>query len=221
MLTPSGAEALGTWMMEAAHNQTAFLGARFPSRPGQERFSMDVFVFWSELWLHRYTSAWENATCEASSHVSIICRVVHLSRTRAARARASLALPESGDFSGDVKSRLHRRWCLHGFAPGERPPAAQPRIARGGETLVDQPFLIPEFLLNEVRERFDLTFRMLPGGGGYLKSGFKMAATKPRPGPRGVPHSIWHSHNAKAVEAWARSEALRRSGARQGPAPAA
>jgi hypothetical protein len=98
---------------------------------------------------------------------------------------------------------------LQGFAPTERPPAVQPRIR--GEAFVQQPFLIPEFLLNEVRLRSNLTFRMLPGGAGYLKSGFKLAAKHPRFGPGGVPHSIWHSHNATAVQAWAEREALRRS----------
>jgi len=64
-------------------------------------------------------------------------------------------------------------------------------------------FPIPEMLLNEVRVRFGLQFRLFPGGSGYTGGRSKSTAAGPKIDQKsGLPHSFWHSHNVTAVNAW-------------------
>jgi hypothetical protein len=91
------------------------------------------------------------------------------------------------------------RWCLHGFGPADISPGIKPTHA---DPRADHP--IPEMLLNEVRWRFNLTFRLFPGGHGHAisRARLKVAATGPKTHPSGELHSFWHSHNTTAIQEW-------------------
>ena len=160
MLTPTGAIALSDWILKREHSfqaRTSYLGAHFPSAPGQTRFSMDVFFFWTSEWqpTKMGTSLW--------LHVA--------------------------------------RWCLHGFGPADASSRIKP-------TPLDPKaeHLMPEMLLNEAMSRYNLTFRLFPGGHGHAasKARLKIAAPSPKMHLSGEPHSFWHSHNSTAVLAWTR-----------------
>ena len=92
------------------------------------------------------------------------------------------------------------RWCLHGFGPADAPLRVRQSPS---DQKADHP--IPEMLLNELRSRFNMTFRDFPGGHGHsaARARLKLAATAPRTNAGGEQHSFWHSHNATAVRAWA------------------
>lgn len=174
MLTPSGAIALSQWLSRhAERSQPSFLGFPFYSVPGQQRYTMDVFVFWSASMRlgPRGSGGNDGALGYFSAEQQPRNRSVWLDATR---------------------------WCLHGFAPYERRPLVN---VTSGLRADYRP--IPEFLLNEARERFGLHFQLFPGGQGYMHGQDKETATQPKLAHRTrVPHSIWHSHNPGAVIAW-------------------
>ncbi|KAL1512402.1 hypothetical protein AB1Y20_005659 [Prymnesium parvum] len=92
------------------------------------------------------------------------------------------------------------RWCLFGWAPGELLPVIH--VTKAGARA--DYSTIPEMLLNEIRERFELTFGEFPGGGGYQFARLKDTAEQPALtwGRKRFPQSLWHSHNHTAVELW-------------------
>lgn len=67
------------------------------------------------------------------------------------------------------------RWCLFGWAPDEELPIIH--AAKVGYRADYSP--IPEMLLDEVHKRFQLPFRLFPGGGGYVEGDRKDTAQKP------------------------------------------
>lgn len=91
------------------------------------------------------------------------------------------------------------RWCLHGFGPADAPTSIKKSPS---DQRADHP--IPEMLLNEVRLRFNLTFRMFPGGSGHAASRarLKLTAVGPQRNSNGRCHSFWHSHNPSAINKW-------------------
>ena len=182
--TPTGAVALAHWMLHQERNfaePSNFLGFPFLSVPGQQRWAMDLFAFWPQPGF-----VGEPVNADACTHDFGMCGL---------------------DSSWSVW-RNATRWCLLGFAPGERLPSIN--ASRQGQRADFSP--IPEMLLNEVRERFGLRFRVFPGGGGYQYSYLKDQATHPALGwPKRVPQSLWHSHNATAVELWLQQRASQSS----------
>ena len=88
------------------------------------------------------------------------------------------------------------RWCLHGFGPSDE--SAGPDVA-----------LHPEVLLNEMRLRFNLSFRRIPGGHGPFRRGERRAeAARERARARSLLPSRWRAEAAHG-RARARSPRLR------------
>lgn len=84
------------------------------------------------------------------------------------------------------------RWCVQGFGPDER---AMPKIPWLGRP--DAP--LPEALLNQLRVRWNMTFRVVPMGPG----GYSQYAKRRLEKPKNLAY-LWHSDNSTAVLEWAR-----------------
>ena len=77
------------------------------------------------------------------------------------------------------------RWCLQGFGPDD---------VDGAEGLEVDPH--PEVLLNTMRLRHNLSYRLIPGHHGSFGRAWKLKATRP------LGSHVWHSHNVSAVNRW-------------------
>ena len=203
MLTPQGALAFAgwmTWIEPRCSTHTSFLGAFFGTLDKDDiaapAFSMDVFFFWPTA----------GGILEASTSSTLLAGV--------ARTEHSLVWLNA------------TRWCLTGFRPDEPRPLAQLSRNRLNQTYAQEVRPYPEMLLNELRVRFRLPFRILPGGSGYRLNEATHSADgrimrnfdgKLAPHPkrdetrcrsfgraacRDCWASVWHSHAPELVQAW-------------------
>ena len=124
--------------------------------------------------------------------------------------------------------RTAARWCLFGWAGDEARTVGVYR-ANGNATAVVAPPInsqaFPELLLNEVRLQYGLSYRVMPGGGGWFQVDYvhpkrfgirstanitvwgKMSRNIPAPkfnqcGETPCWHSLWHCHVPEAIRAW-------------------
>ena len=82
------------------------------------------------------------------------------------------------------------RWCLFGFGPADGPPQ------------FDNQHNMPEVLLNEMRVRHALRFRLVPGCW-YSSTTIKLKESGAEPYP--PRNYVWHTHNVSAARAWMRT----------------
>jgi len=180
MATPFGAVLLRHLIDVSDREPIAYLGDRFA---GPADLVRNLH--------HKNRTRWSPSVYPLAIYTRFLMDLFVFWPARFGQGEAGIATAEERGASTSPWSNA-TRWCVRGIGPDERPMPQLPWFGRP-----DAP--IPEALLNQLRTRWNMTFRRVPMGPGGHSQFSKQRLKEPK-------HLayVWHSDNSTAVLEWAR-----------------